>query len=50
MVAARTGPTASTIPQAINRVRIIIAPTNTTFRSDTIFVDRARPPVGSLFS
>ena len=35
---------------AINRVRIIIAPTNTTFRSDTIFVDRARPPSGSLFS
>jgi prepilin-type N-terminal cleavage/methylation domain-containing protein len=35
---------------AITRVRIIIAPTNTALRSDTVFVDRSQPPAGSLFS
>jgi prepilin-type N-terminal cleavage/methylation domain-containing protein len=34
----------------ITRVRIVITPTNTTLRSDTVFVDRSKPPAGSLFS
>jgi prepilin-type N-terminal cleavage/methylation domain-containing protein len=34
----------------ITRVRIIIRPTNTAFRPDTLWVDRAAPPAGSLFS
>lgn len=36
--------------QAIRRIQIIIAPTNTTFRSDTLRVDRSLPPTGSIFS
>lgn len=36
--------------QAIRRIRIIIIPTNTAFRSDTVRVDRSLPPTGSLFS
>ena len=36
--------------QAITRVRIIIRPTNTAFRSDTVSVDRSLPPSGSIFS
>lgn len=35
---------------SITRVRIIITPTNAELRPDTVLVDRARPPVGSLFS
>lgn len=35
---------------AISRVRIIITPANTVFRPDTVNVDRAQPPAGSLFS
>lgn len=42
---AVTAPTST-----ITRVRIIIRPTNTAFRPDTVFVDRAAPPAGSLFS
>jgi prepilin-type N-terminal cleavage/methylation domain-containing protein len=34
----------------ITRIRIIIRPTNTAFRPDTVRVDRSLPPVGSLFS
>lgn len=41
----------TTAPSAsITRVRIIIAPSNAAFRADTVSVDRARPPSGSLFS
>lgn len=40
-----TAPTAN-----ITRVQIIITPVNTVFRPDTVLVDRARPPTGSLFS
>ncbi len=36
--------------QAIRRIEIIIVPTNTTFRSDTVRVDRSLPPTGSIFS
>lgn len=36
--------------QAIRRIQIIIAPTNTAFRSDTLRVDRSLPPTGSIFS
>lgn len=36
--------------QAIRRIQIIIIPTNTAFRSDTVRVDRSLPPTGSLFS
>ena len=36
--------------QAIRRVRIIIVPTASGFRSDTLYVDRSLPPTGSLFS
>lgn len=36
--------------QAIRRIQIIIAPTNTAFRSDTVRVDRSLPPTGSIFS
>jgi len=36
--------------QAITRVQIIIDPTASGFRSDTIRVDRSLPPSGSLFS
>ena len=36
--------------QAITRVQIIIRPTNTAFRSDTIRVDRSLPSAGSIFS
>lgn len=32
------------------RVRIIITPDNTAFKADTVTVDRAAPPGGSLFS
>ena len=42
--------TVTTPTSAITRVRIIITPANSTFRVDTVTVDRARPPVGSLFS
>lgn len=34
----------------ITRVQIIITPTNTAFRPDTVWVDRSQPPAGSLFS
>lgn len=34
----------------VTRVEIIITPTNTAFRPDTVRVDRAQPPSGSLFS
>jgi prepilin-type N-terminal cleavage/methylation domain-containing protein len=36
--------------QAIRRIQIIIAPSNTAFRSDTLRVDRSLPPTGSIFS
>ena len=36
--------------QAIRRVRIIIVPTTSGYRSDTVYVDRSLPPTGSLFS
>lgn len=36
--------------QAITRVQIIITPSNTAFRRDTIRVDRSLPPAGSIFS
>lgn len=36
--------------QAIRRIQIIIRPTNTAFRPDTVRVDRSLPPSGSLFS
>ena len=36
--------------QAITRVQIIIVPTNTAFRRDTVRVDRSLPPAGSIFS
>lgn len=42
--------TLSSPTQAIRRIRIIIRPTNTAFRSDTVRVDRSLPPTGSLFS
>lgn len=42
--------TLSNPTQAITRVQIIIRPTNTAFRSDTIRVDRSLPPAGSIFS
>lgn len=35
---------------AITRIQIIITPTNTAFRADTVSLDRAQPPTGSLFS
>lgn len=34
----------------ITRIQIIITPTNTAFRADTVSLDRAQPPAGSLFS
>jgi hypothetical protein len=64
-IATNTGCTTVTVPAAyphqrcvsttavsgtITRVEIIINPTNTAFRSDTVRVDRAQPPAGSLFS
>ena len=42
--------TISNPTQAITRVQIIIDPTTSGFRSDTIRVDRSLPPSGSLFS
>ena len=42
--------TLSNPTQAITRVQIIITPTNTAFRSETIRVDRSLPPAGSIFS
>jgi prepilin-type N-terminal cleavage/methylation domain-containing protein len=42
--------TTTAIGGNILRVRVIITPTNTALRPDTVFVDRARPPAGSLFS
>lgn len=42
--------TISNPTQAIRRIQIIIIPTNTAFRSDTVRVDRSLPPTGSLFS
>jgi prepilin-type N-terminal cleavage/methylation domain-containing protein len=42
--------TISNPTQAIRRIEIIIIPTNTAFRSDTVRVDRSLPPTGSLFS
>lgn len=36
--------------QAIRRIQIRIVPSNTTFRSDTLRVDRSLPPTGSIFS
>lgn len=40
----------SSVSSTIIRVEIIIVPTNTTFRPDTVRVDRSTPPAGSLFS
>ena len=42
--------TTTVVNNAITRVRIIITPTNTAFRPDTVSVDRSRPPSGSLFT
>jgi prepilin-type N-terminal cleavage/methylation domain-containing protein len=42
--------TTSAVSSTITRVEIIIVPTNTAFRPDTVRVDRAQPPAGSLFS
>lgn len=36
--------------QAIRRIQIIIQPSNTSFKSDTVRVDRSLPPTGSIFS
>lgn len=64
-VATNTGCTTITTPSAyahtrcvtttavtgtITRVQIIITPTNTAFRPDTVSLDRSAPPAGSLFS
>jgi len=42
--------TVSSPTQAIRRVQVIITPSNTAFKSDTVRVDRSLPPTGSLFS
>ncbi len=36
--------------QVIRRIQIIIQPSNTAYRADTVRVDRSTPPPGSLFS
>lgn len=42
--------TASAVTGTITRLEIIITPTNTAFRADTVSLDRSSPPAGSLFS
>jgi prepilin-type N-terminal cleavage/methylation domain-containing protein len=42
--------TTTAVTGAVTRVQIIITPTNTAFRPDTVTVDRSQPPAGSLFS
>lgn len=42
--------TTTAVTGVITRVQIIITPTNTAFRPDTVALDRSAPPAGSLFS
>ena len=42
--------TTTALSGTITRVEIIITPTNTAFRPDTVRVDRSKPPAGALFS